>query len=101
MSSGLGLLTVAGFLGWRLAGPVPVDVNFITDRFDATIWLDGKLLRDPVGTPYMTPCTVPNLSADVHQVVFKHPGLADLEVGRIDFTEIRKIVARWPEGGGV
>jgi len=101
VSSGLGLLTVAGFLGWRLASPTRVDVNFVTDRFDAMIWLDGELLRDPAGTPYTTPCTVPNLSADVHQVVFKQPGLADLEVGRIDFATTREIVARWPEGGGV
>jgi hypothetical protein len=41
---------------------------------------------------------VDSVSADVHQVVFKHPGLADLEVGRIDFTKTREIVARWPEG---
>lgn len=100
LSSGLGLLTVAGFLAWRLAGPVRVDVNFITDRFDATICLDGELLRDPEGAPYTTPCNVPDLSADVHQVVFKHPGLADLEVGRIDFTKTRELVAHWPDGVG-
>jgi hypothetical protein len=29
------------------------------------------------------------------------PDRTDLEIGRIDFTKIREIVARWPEGGGV
>ena len=98
LSSGLGLLTVAGFIWWSFAGPSRVDVNFITDRFDATIWLDDRPLCTPKGTPYTTPCTVPGLPADAHQVVFKHPGRMDLEVGRIDFSEAREIVAQWPMG---
>ena len=98
LSSGLGLLTVAGFIWWSFAGPSRVDVNFITDPFDATIWLDDRPLCTPKGTPYTTPCTVPGLPADAHQVVFKHPGLVDLEVGRIDFSEAREIVAQWPMG---
>jgi len=98
--SGLGMLTVAGFTWWCFAGPSRVDVNFITDRFDATVWLDGELMRDDEGNPHTTPCTIRNLSADVHQVVFRHPGLADLECGRIDFAETREIVVHWPHEDG-
>jgi serine/threonine protein kinase len=98
LSSGLGLLGVAWFAWWSFAGPSRVDVNFITDRFDATIWMDAQPLRDVEGTPYTTPCTVPGLTAGMHDVVFKHPGLADLEVGRIDFSKTREIVAHWAKG---
>lgn len=96
LSSGLSLLTVAGFLSWRFEAPSRVHVNFITDRFDATIWVDGELMRDFEGNPHTTPCTIGNLTSDVHQVVFKHPDLADLDVGRIDFSQTREVVAQWP-----
>ena len=93
---GLGLLATAGSVWWCFAGPAHVDVNFITDRFDATIWLDGEPLRNPDGTLYTTPCIVPGVSAGVHQLVFKYPGLEDLEAGQIDFSKTREIVAHWP-----
>ena len=78
-------------------GPEPVDVNFVTEEpyFEATIFLDGRQLRRPDGSPYTTPCTVEDLPAAVHHVVFKHDGLPDRDAGRIDFGEVRQIVARW------
>jgi hypothetical protein len=39
------------------------------------------------------------MSADVHEVVFKHSDFPDLEVGRIDFSHVREVIADWPEDG--
>jgi eukaryotic-like serine/threonine-protein kinase len=78
--------------------PPRVEVNFITRPFEATIELDGRLLVQPDGSPYTTPCTVPDLSAAEHQTVFKHEGLDDLDAGQVNFAETREIVARWPPG---
>jgi serine/threonine protein kinase len=75
--------------------PPPVRVNFITEPFEATIYLDGKLLVQPDGQPYLTPCTVPDLPAGQHRVIFKRPDHADLPAGPIDLTKTREIVARW------
>lgn len=72
-----------------------VQVNFITEPYEATIYLDGKLLVQPDGQPYHTPCTVPGLPPGPHQVVFKRPGHADLPAGLLDLTKTREIVARW------
>ena len=100
LSSVASVLAVVGFLWWGFSRPSGVDVNFITDRFDATIWLDGQVVLDSEGTPYTTPCTIPSLSTEVHQVVFKYPGLSDLEVGRIDFSRTREVVAHWADEDG-
>ena len=77
--------------------PERVDVNFVTEKpyFEATIFLDDRQLCRPDGTPYTTPCTVENLPAAVHHVVFRHEGLPDRDAGRVDFREVRQIVARW------
>jgi hypothetical protein len=99
LGSAVGLAALAAALWWGRGRPTEVDVNFVTDRFDATIWLDGEVLRDLGGNAYTTPCTVPGLSADVHDVVFKRPGLPDLELGRIDFSKTRDIDAHWPDEG--
>jgi len=72
-----------------------VHVNFVTEPFEATIYLDGKLLLTAEGTPYRTPCTVPDLPTGVHHAVLKHEGLADQAVGPVDFAETREIVVRW------
>jgi serine/threonine protein kinase len=86
---------VAVFL-W-LSKPERVGVNFVTEKpyFEATIFLDGQQLCQPDGSPYTTPCTIENLPAAVHHVVFKHEGLPDRDAGRVDFREVRQIVARW------
>ena len=70
-------------------------VNFITEPFEATIQLDGVPLLKPDGTPYTTPCTIPDLPAGSHQIVFQRPPLPDLDVGRVDFRDSRDIEAHW------
>jgi hypothetical protein len=72
-----------------------VRVNFITESFEANIQLDGVQLLKPDGTPYTTPCTVPNLPARSHQIVFRRPPLPDLNVGQVDFRDSRDVEARW------
>ncbi|MCP4455639.1 MAG: protein kinase [Planctomycetes bacterium] len=73
-------------------------INFITEApfFEATITLDGKRLEKPDGTPYTTPCTIPNLKPGVHQVILEHPKGGDLDLGYIDFAQARQIIGRWP-----
>ena len=54
------------------------------------------VLLDTEGRPRVTPCTVDDLPARVHHVVFKHPDEAtDNDAGEIDFARQRQIVARW------
>lgn len=93
------LAAVAGVLHFWPSSPPLVDVNFITEPFEATIDLDGRPLLQPDGQPYATPCTVTGLSARPHSVVFKHAGLADRDVGKIDFARVREVTARWPATG--
>ena len=78
-----------------------VRVNFITEPFEATIQLDGVPLLKPDGTPCTTPCTIPDLPAGRHQVVFRRPPLPDLNVGRVDFAESRDVERTGtPSGSG-
>ena len=72
-----------------------VRVNFVTEPFEATIQLDGVLLLKPDGTPYTTPCTIPELPTGSHHVVFQHPAMPDLDVGWVDFRDSRDIDVRW------
>jgi len=90
------LAAVAAVALWRPKAPPAVqqrvNVNFITDPFEATIFLDGQQQFYPDKTPYTTPCTVENLPARPHRVVLKHPEHADVEADRIDFAEVREVV---------
>jgi len=100
------LLAAAGI--WRLLATgdgtaveqalVPrVDVNFLTEPYyNAAIYLDDEQLVDGEQTPYVTPCTVPDVPSGEHHVVFKHADYGDLDAGRIDFSRIREVEARWP-----
>jgi len=95
------IATLAGILMLAMIGiwasrPPRVHVNFITEPFEATIFIDDVRQVTPDGTPYTTPCTLENLPARVHRVVFKHEGLPDRVVGQIDFAATRQVVARWP-----
>ena len=83
---------------WWLTRPPRVSVNFITEPFEATVYLDGAPLSGPDGTAYRTPCTILNLPARRHHVVFKHDRLGELDVGEVDFAETREIVAGWRVG---
>ena len=75
-----------------------VVVNFLTEPYyNAAIWLDGEPLLDAEEKPYATPCTVPNVPPGEHHVVFKHAEHGDLDAGRIDFSTVREVEARWPD----
>lgn len=93
----LGTVTVGG-VWW--ATPARVHVNFITAPFDATILLDGHVLLSPDGTPARTPCTVENLSARRHHVIFQHAQQPDLDAGLVDFGTTREVSGRWDSAGG-
>ncbi|NUQ65288.1 MAG: serine/threonine protein kinase [Pirellulales bacterium] len=77
-----------------------VHVNFVTYPFGASVLLDGKLLLGNDGRPATTPCTIDNIPAGPHDVVFRHPELADLRHGTVDFRTERQVVGSWdvPEG---
>jgi eukaryotic-like serine/threonine-protein kinase len=92
---------LALFLFWP---PGTVSVNFVSDPFEATIYVDDQLLRAPDGNPYHTPCTVSGLSATPHHVVFQWDAESDpshlsgpdakLDAGQIDFSIKRQITGR-------
>lgn len=84
------VLSAGGYWATR---PERVHVNFISEPFDAVIYLDGAPLLTPDETAYTTPCTVPNLPAKAHRVVFKRSGSLDFDAGEIDFSIDREIVA--------
>ncbi len=87
---------VLGPMAVQALRPAPrVDVNFITDPFEASIYLDGEPLLAADGTPYRTPCTVPNLPAKKQRVVFRREGADDLDLGVVDLAESREVEGRW------
>ncbi len=77
--------------------PERVHVNFITEApfFEATVYLDGRQQMETPDRPYTTPCTIENLPARVHHVVFRLQGLPPVDAGEVDFAEVRQIMARW------
>jgi len=89
------IIAVAAVLLWPGA-PDLVRVNFITDQslFEATIYLDGRELHQPDGTPFTTPCTIDNVPGRIHHVVLRRDGSPDRDLGRIDFAETRQVVIR-------
>ncbi len=88
------LSSLAAVAFWA-SRPPRVHVNFVTRPFEATIYVDNVLLLDENEAPYTTPCTVENVPTGVHRVVFKHPGLDDLDLGPRDFAKQRRIEASW------
>jgi len=98
----LALAVWAGVWWWR-DRPIPpvfpaaearVHVNFITEPFEASIYLDGRQQLKPDGTPYTTPCTIDDLPAEVYRVEFAQ-GQDRREAGRIDFATVRQIEFRF------
>jgi len=87
-------VTVAAVGYWATRPPL-VHVNFITDPFEATIYLDDRPLLRNDQTAYQTPCTIENLPARPHHIRFKHDGLPDQDAGRIDFATTRQVVVRF------
>jgi eukaryotic-like serine/threonine-protein kinase len=90
------LLAAAGLSAWAL-WPRGVEVSFISDPFEAKIYLDDTLLVDSDGTPYTTPCTVEGLAAGEHRVAFACPGLPRWEAGAYNFAEVQQIVSQQPK----
>ena len=80
------------------AAPQLVDVSFVSDPFEAKIYLDDKLLRRPDGEPYTTPCTVSGLPARTCRVAFQIGGERRwiAEGGPYDLSRIRQIVSKRP-----
>jgi eukaryotic-like serine/threonine-protein kinase len=73
-----------------------VDVSFVTDPFEARIYLDGKLLHNPEGEPYTTPCTVKGLPARTCRIAFQindEPPW-EAEGGPLDLGRIQQIVSK-------
>ena len=84
-----------GVFGLWLGRPGRVHVNFITEPYGARIYIDEELLEDPAtGSEYTTPCSVPNLTARPHHVVFRRAGSDDFDAGQIDFRQNREVIAR-------
>jgi len=97
----IGLATCAVVAGlaataFWISRPSRVYINFVTDPFEATIYLDDELLVDEQGNPYTTPCTVEDLPARVCRVVFKHDDKRkDLDMGPQDLAKQTRIEAHW------
>jgi len=109
VAAGLILLALAA-IGLHLAAPgdrpenppaqvdlpqQPVDVNFITSPFDATVLLDGQLVQAPDGTPATTPCTIEGLTARPYHVRFRHPERGEYDLGLVDFAATREVKVTW------
>jgi len=75
--------------------PPRVHINFVTRPFEATVFLNGIQQFEPNGFPCKTPCTIDDLPARKHLVVFKHAGLPDLDAGQIDFAREREVTVQW------
>ena len=101
-----GIMATAAALAFVWLRPTdPISVNFVTEPYEATIYVDGQLLRTPDDAPYLTPCTVPGLGAGLHRVVFQWDAANDpfhaadheskLDAGTVDFSGNRQITARW------
>lgn len=89
------MVLLLGAIGLWLIRPHRVAVNFITYPFEATIYLDDVIQRDASGNPYRTPCTIDDLRAGAHRVIFKHENLGALDAGLQDFTKQQRIEKRW------
>ncbi|MGO8745651.1 MAG: protein kinase domain-containing protein [Thermoguttaceae bacterium] len=70
------VFAVGVLAAWTLAPPHGdlCDVSFVTEPFEAKIYLDGVVQRDPEGNAYTTPCTVYNLRARTWRVAFEWAG---------------------------
>ena len=94
----VGVLIGAASVFFWLHRPPPVGVNFVTEPYEAMIYLDGQLLRAPDGAPYRTPCTVHGHVGGSHRIVFQwdpfDPPVIDgkFDAGIVDLTENRQII---------
>jgi serine/threonine protein kinase len=92
-------LCAAGtWAAWMFVTPhgEPCEVSFITEPYEAKIYVDGVLQCDPEGNAYTTPCTVPNLRARSCRVEFEWAGLPRWDAGLYDFAQTQQIMRRRP-----
>jgi len=82
---------VAGGFGFWATRPPRVHVNFITVPYEATIHLDGQPMKREDETLYTTPCTIDDLPARVHHVVFRCEDMPDYDAVHVDFATTRQI----------
>ncbi len=98
-------MVMGAALGLFMLWPPPsVSVNFVSTPFEATIYVNDQLLREPDGTSRHTPCTVPGLSGGKHHVVFQWDAESDpshlsgpdgkLDLGQVNFTATRQVTGR-------
>ena len=90
------VLAAVGLGVWTLF-PQRVDVSFVTEPFEAKIYLDDSLQVDSQGAAYTTPCTVDRLPARMYRVTFECEGLSRWDAGQYDFVQTRQIVSRRPK----
>jgi serine/threonine protein kinase len=75
----------------------PCDVSFVTDPYEAQVYLDDVVQRDPQGRPYTTPCTLYGLPGGRYRVAFECEGLPRWEAGTFDLAQTQQIVSRRPD----
>ena len=96
-AAAVAILAAAGPGIWILTRQTQtVDVNFITQPPNATVLLNDSLLEMPDGTPYKTPCTIPDLPKQTAHVVFRRKGLDDFDAGKVDFADAREVEVTLP-----
>lgn len=96
--------TIAVIAVFGMHEAIPCGANFVTEPYEATVYLDDELLCSPEGAPYRTPCTIRNIPSGKHRVTFQwdgKSGVSDMpgvdgkvDAGTIDFAENRQITVR-------
>ena len=92
------VFTVGALAVWIFAPPHVdlCDVSFVTEPYEAKIYLDGVLQLDSKGNAYTTPCTVSDLHARTCRVEFECAELPRWDAGMYDLVRTQQIVARPP-----
>ena len=91
----IAVVAAAGLATWALL-PRRVEVSFVTEPFEAKIYLDDAVLLDAEGVPYTTPCTVGNLPARTCRVAFQCAGRPRWDAGPYNLAQTQQIVSRSP-----
>lgn len=101
---GASLVVAAALAACWILWPQTVAINFVTEPFEAMVYVDGQLLHAADGTAYRTPCTIRGLAVGRHHVLFQwdaESGALDLpgtdgkvDAGTVDFAADRQITAR-------
>lgn len=93
--SAAAVLIAAGLAVWTLL-PRRVDVSFVTEPYEAMIYLDGELLHNSAGEPYTTPCTITVPREHGCRVAFECDGRPRWDAGQFDLARTQQIVSPAP-----